>query len=193
MATPQTPDSSTAPFISAANFLRCYSPAIVGNLLRATPSSPDPSYLAMIDPANPAGDKLLFHLQIGAGDIELACTVAKRYTPADLNALTGVSRTILWKLNAARGMWSLAQFLKPITGRMEDVPFAKESAEILELLTNGERIFGFVESMEAGLPSVVPPNPAALLTPNPLSRISERLFPGSGFAQMSSGWQQGSE
>ncbi len=178
---PQTPFSSGAPYISNSNFLQCYAQDLVAGLLRSVPSAPPPSYLAMIDPANPAAKKLAFHTGIGAGEIESWCAKARRYTPLDLAALTGVSQEMLWKLNAARGFWSLAQTLKPITARMEDVPFAKESAEILKMLGDGEMIFGYQETMDAGLPVVQPPQQAALVTPNTLGHVAPRLFPGSQF------------
>ncbi len=177
----QTPNSAASSYISPENFLLCYSPSIVGDMLRARPSYPRPSYLAMTDPDNPAGEKLQYHLDAGAGEIEAHCAVAQRYTPQDLDALTGVSQHELWKLNAARGMWSLFHFLKPITGRPDDVPFAKESWEILKMLAIGELIFGFVESMAAGLPSVQPANTRMLVTPNVLQRVGPRLFPGAVF------------
>lgn len=175
----QTPYSASSSYITAANFLECYSQSIVGDMLRATPDSPPPSYSAIIDPNNPAGARLYKHLKIGAGEIEAYCAVARRYTPDDLTALTGVSRELLEKLNAARGMWSLKQYLQPITARPDDVPFAKESAELLKLLGLGEMIFGFSQSMDAGLPSVVEAQPAALVTPNVIS-YAQRLFPTYG-------------
>ena len=189
----QTPFSAASSYISPANFLLCYSPSIAANMLRAGPSYPNPSYCAMTDPTNPAGAKLQFHLNIGAGEIEAACAVAQRYTPDDLGALTGVSQDILWKLNAARGMWSLAQFLKPITARMEDVPFAKESFEILQMLRDGELIFGFRETMEAGLPAVQPPNMNQLVTPNALGYVAGRLFPASTFGRQSNQGNRGGD
>lgn len=183
----QTPNSAATSYISPVNFLLCYSPSIVGDMLRAGPNYPRPSYLAMVDPTNPAGAKLQFHLDSGAGEIEAHCSVAQRYSPQDLAALNGVSQHELWKLNAARGMWSLFHFLKPITGRPEDVPFAKESWEVLQLLANGDLIFGFVESMSAGLPSVQAANPTQLLTPNALGRVAPRLFPGTWFSRREGG------
>lgn len=176
---PQTPNSASAPYCSARQFLTCYSPAWVRDMLRATAAGPPPSYLAMCDPNNPAGARLLEHRSIAAGEIESACTVATRYTPADLNALTGMSQQLLVKLNAARAGWSLAQFLKPITARPDDVPFAKESWELLEMLKDGVRIFGFYESEAAGLPTVNPAQPSQLITPNVVS-YANRLFPLAG-------------
>ena len=180
----QTPDSATTPYITAANFLLLYSQDLVGDMLRVTPTSPPPSYSAMIDSNNPAGSKLLYHLKVGAGEIEAACFVAKRYTKADLQALTGVSQSLLQHLNAARGMWSLFQYLKPLTARPDDVPAVKESFELLTLLKQGELIFGFTESQEAGLPTVVAPQPSVLVTPDVISH-ARRLFPAAGINRLS--------
>lgn len=176
----QTPNSSSTPYVTARQFLLCYEPSIVADLLKVNRSShaPPPSFLAMCDVNNPAGAKLYHHLMEGAGEIESACAVAKRYTPLDLAALTGVSQTLLQKLNAARAMWSLAQSLKPMTARPDEVPMATESALLLQELRDGLKIFTFEETQDAGLPAVVPPRPARLLTANVVAR-ADRLFPNS--------------
>lgn len=176
-----TPDSAGSAYCTPVRLFDFYARSVVADMLRATPDGPRPSYLAMIDPANPANARLQVALNKGAGEIEAACGVAQRYTPADLDALTGVSRDLLDGLNAARGLWALYVKLKPGTGRPEECPGAKESQELLEALKQGDRIFGFEETMEAGLVSVQPPNPGRLVTPNVVVRAA-RLFPfyGSG-------------
>lgn len=177
---PQTSNSASAPYVTAQQFLLCYAPTIVADLLRplTNPTGPPPSYMAMVDPTNPAGQKLLYHMGMGAGEIESKCAIAKRYSPLDLQALTGVSQILLQKLNAARGMWSLCSNLKPLTARPDEVPMAAESAAMLEELKNGDKIFTFFETEDAGLPSVVPARPNYLLTPNVVAR-AYRLFPDS--------------
>ena len=172
----QTPWSSSVPYCSAPMMLQFYAKPLVADMCRVRPTAPPPSYLALIDQSNPAGAKLYKHLKMGAGEIESNALVAKRYSPEDLQALTGVSQVLLQKLNAARAMWSLQQTLKPITARQEDVPAVKESAELIRMLRDGETIFGFVQSAEAGLPDVVPPRPWELYTPNTLL-YANRLFP----------------
>lgn len=176
----QTSLSATSAYVTAQQFLLCYAPTIVADLLRplTNPTGPPPSYLAMCDATNPAGIKLLMHLKIGAGEIESKCARTKRYLPLDLQALTGVSQTLLQKLNAARGMWSLCQNLKPLTARPDEVPMATESAMMLEELNQGYAIFTFDETIEAGLPSVQEARPNMLLTPNVVRR-AYRLFPNS--------------
>jgi hypothetical protein len=181
----QTSNSSDSPYLTAREMFLCYSPSIVADMLRpkTVPNAPPPSYLAMCDLTNPAGAALWFHLKIGAGEIESACAIAKRYTPLDLAALTGVSQVLLKKLNAARGMWSMCHQLQPLTANPDNVPMALESMELLKELRDGMKIFTFEETQAAGLPSVVPPNPAALVTGNVISRAA-RLFPNSPM----SGW-----
>ncbi len=175
-----TSNSASTPYLTAEDFLLCYAPTIVADLLRpaTNPNAPPPSYLAMLDVTNPAGAKLYRHMGIGAGEIESACAIAKRYLPLDLQALAGMSQLLLIKLNAARGFWSLAQTMRPLTARLEDVPYAMESNEMLGELRDGQRIFTFDETEAAGLPTVVPPNPNRLVTPNLIARCN-RLFPNN--------------
>lgn len=176
----QLSNSANSAYCTPAQFFLCYAPTIVADLLRplTNPTGPPPSYLAMCDATNPAGVKLAMHLGIGAGEIESKCARTKRYLPEDLQALTGVSRMLLQKLNAARGMWSLCQNLKPLTARPDEVPMATESAVMLEELNQGLAIFTFEETEDAGLPSVVPARPQMLVTPNVVAR-AYRLFPDS--------------
>lgn len=175
---PQTTASSTTPYCSAEKFFQFFAPQLAADVLRATPDAPRPSYMAMLDSTNPAGAKLLVFLSRGAGEIEAVCAIARRYSPADLQALSGMSATLLQGLNAARTMWALYQRLKPGSARPEDCPGAKESEAMLRDLRDGQKIFTFEETMDAGLPSVQPADANRLLTPNVVSR-AYRLFPGS--------------
>ena len=175
----QTPFSSSAPYVTAQQALSYVAPSIVADILRPTPESPRPSYLSMIDPANPAGQRWLTYLRYGAGEIEAWCGVARRYTPDDLRALTGDSADFLQGLNTARALWRAFQFLRPATARPDECPGARESAEFLKMLGDGTMIFGFVDTMDAGLPSVQQASPSQLLTPNIVGR-AVRIFPGYG-------------
>lgn len=175
----QTPNSSETPYASPADFLECYAQSIVADMCRRTPNSPPPSYLALLDTNNPAGARLNKHLRIAAGQIEAACGVGRRYTKLDLQALTGVTQQLLVKMNCALGFWSLGNYLKPITARMEDVPGVKDSYELLDMLKNGELVFSTFEAQEAGLVHVNPANPYRLVTPN-VVQVAQRLFVRQG-------------
>lgn len=176
---PMTPKSSSTPYVTAEQFFEFYGWQLAADMLRNTPESPRPSYLALLDQSNPAGAKLYRFLSKGAGEIEAHCLIAGKYNPDDLAALTGMSQVLLQALNSARAMWGIYQRLKPGSARMEDCPGAKESHEMLMELRDGKTIFGFEEVQAAGLPSVNPPAPASLLTPNAVSR-AYRLFPNYG-------------
>lgn len=182
----QTPRTSSAAYVTAKQAMSFVARQLWADILRETPEQPRPSYLAMLDPANPAGDRLLYYLKEGAGEIEAACGVAKRYLPDDLNALTGVSAVLLQKLNTARALWTGYQFLKPATARPDECPGAKESAELLKMLRDGEMIFGFTESQDAGLPSVQEASPNLLVTPNVVG-YATRLFPTYGLNRLTGG------
>ena len=181
-----TPNSATSAYCNPVQFFDFYARELGADMLKANTGDPRPSYLAMIDNNNAAGVKLLVHLNRGAGEIEAACGIAKRYLPDDLQALTGVSLTLLRGLNAARALWSLYQNLKPGSARLEECPSAKESQELIKELRDGGMIFGFNETQDAGLPTVVQANPTSLLTPNVVSRAL-RLFPNYGMNRLLGG------
>lgn len=185
MASPQTSNSSLVPYVTAIQTFGFFSQKIIADMLKANTDSPRPSYLACIDPGNYFGKKWLQHIGFGAGEIESAVVVASRYTPLDLMALTGVSQTLLQGLNAARALWSAYKILKPGTARPEECPAAKESFEMLTQLRDGEKLFSYIESEQAGLPHVVPPNPYALF-PGQGTIVPRlvRLFPRLGLNAM---------
>jgi hypothetical protein len=176
---PQTSNSSSSAYCSPEQFFTFYAPQLAADVLRAAPDAPRPSYLAMLDSANPAGAKLLTFLGKGAGEIEAACLVSSRYQPPDLLALTGVSLELLHGLNAARTMWALYQRLKPGSADPKQCPGAIESEALLDALRDNKRIFSFEETQAAGLPSINQASPGALLTPNVVGR-AYRLFPQYG-------------
>lgn len=184
---PQTPNSADTPYVTHAEVLDFYAKDIIADLLR-TPqlNYPPPSYLAILDPDNYAYKKLLKHMMTGAGQIEAACGIAKRYDKLDLQALTGASAALLQKLNAGLAVWSLSQLMKPMTARVEDVPMAAECMKLLEELRDGAMIFSYYETQEAGLPKVIEANPGRLLTPNVVGQAI-RLFPNYGLNRLVGG------
>lgn len=175
-----TPASSPYPYCTSMQFFDFYSRQLAADMLRSAPEAPRPSYLAMLDPANPVGARLAYFLKKGAGEIEAACSKGHRYEPADLLALDGVSAVLLQGLNSARAMWGLYCRLKPGSARPQDCPMASESEALLKELRDGNLIFTFTEVQDADLPSVQPQgDPQQLLTANVVSR-AQRLFPGYG-------------
>ena len=170
----QTPLSTTTPYCSAAQLFTYHDPNQVADMLRDGTAA-RPSYLEMLDPTSTAGSRLVSLLKAGSGRIESYCLIGRRYTPEDLQALTGASQEMLVKLNADVTFWMLAQRRQPMASDPRSVPGALEAQELLKMLRDGETIFGFEEAADAGLPTVVQANPGRLLTPNVVGR-AVRLF-----------------
>lgn len=174
----KTCNSTTTPYCTAADLFIYHDPNQVADCLRdgevARPTAEE-----MADTGNPYGAVLYRFLLAASGRIESACLIKRMYSPTDLQALTGASLQTLQKLTADVCFWMVMQRRQPNTGDPRNVPGAVEANELLDQLRDGERIFSFEETQQAGLPSVVPPNPSALVTPNVITR-AVRLFPNYG-------------
>ena len=182
---PKTIASTTEPYCTADDMFLYHDPQQIADLLRDG-DDPRPTTGEMSDSTNKYGAMLLRFMRVASGRVESACMVAKMYTVEDLqelydpvdsaNAATA-SREILIKLVADLCFWMLSQRRQPNAGDPRNVPGAVEANELLNQLRDGERIFSFTETQEAGLPSVNPPDPSRLVTPNVISK-AYRLFPG---------------
>jgi hypothetical protein len=111
-------------------------------LVRVRPDRPRPSHLAMVDPDNPAGAKLLQFGRAVTAEIDGACLVGGVYGPDDLRSLTGASRERLRRL--AANLWFLRLVEQVASGPVaaRKVPGATRALRELEMLKNGEALFG---------------------------------------------------
>lgn len=149
----QTPTGTSTPYATAANLFVWHDAAQVADMLRDG-EGPRPTRLAMLDTASEPG-ALLHAILLGAcGELESACLVGKRYSTADLTALTYSGLNRLRKIVSDLAFWTLCQRRQPGAADPEKVPGAKQALAELDRLRDGERIFGFTESAAAGLPSV---------------------------------------
>lgn len=165
----------------------------VADMLRVG-QTPRPSVSDMLNPNTVVGATLARILLSAAGRIEGRCLVGKRYQPDDLRALVdagGSAAEILIKLNADLAFWMLCQRRQPNASDPKNVPGAAEAYEYLKALGEGEAIFGFRESAEAGLPTANPPDAPKLITPNAVAR-AYRLFPTYQLGQQNYGGGGGS-
>lgn len=175
----QTPYSTLTPYCSAEDLFVYHDPNQIADMLRAG-GDPRPTLADMLNASSAVGTVLRRFLLSAAGRIESTAIVGKRYSPDDLNGLLGTgsgAEQMLIKLNADVAFWQICQRRQPNASDPKNVPGATEAFEYLKQLALGETIFGFEESADAGLPSVVPPAPANLLTPNVVGR-ARRIFPG---------------
>lgn len=115
-----------------------------------------PTKPALLDPTSPVGAVVAEMLLAASGEVESACLVGKRYTPAELASLTGSTKRLLTAIVCALALYSAASRRNPLTAPKE-VPGYQAAKEQLDLLRKGEAVFGLAPQMEAAVgPSVVP-------------------------------------
>lgn len=112
-------------------------------------------------------------LNRASGEVEAACLVAGKYTPTDLNALTGMSQSLLQGLVADLAFWFLMVRRYPGSQPTEAYKGAMEKLERLRL---SERIFGLTEVADAGLPVTTFTTQTDIDTLNLNTTISRRFF-----------------
>ena len=167
---PQTPAGVAEPYLDAAGLFRFVAPEVAADSLRPAPDAPRPTRRAMEDPASVPGAILKDVLLAASGELESACRVGKRYSPADLSALTGSGLLHRNRVLAGLAAWRLQQRLKPGTADPRLVPGALEALAELDRLRDGDRVWGFEEAAAAGLPQVAPrPEPSRVSPPTPIT------------------------
>lgn len=105
--------------------------------------------------------KILSALEDASGEIDAALLKAKRYTSADLSALTGNSLAYLKALTcriALGALWNR----RPYVDDMERDEALKQARIALERLRSGEHIFDNTDAKDAGLPDIVEPTMSSI-------------------------------
>ena len=138
-----TPLSSVSSYATPAMLLLFKDARLIGDFVLDT-GVREGSAALLTDPS------VLNALSWASGQIESACVTGEKYTPTDLNSLTGVSQTYLQGLCCDLAFWKLLIRRYPTTGITEEYRSAMEALEKLRL---GERIFGLQAQAAAGLPS----------------------------------------
>lgn len=170
----QTPLGTATPYCTAASLCVYHDGAQICDMLRDG-DGPRPSRLAILDGTSDPGAMLATILLGASGELESACLIGDRYSPLDLAALTGSGLQRLTKLVADLAFWTLAQRRQPGSADPDAVPGAKQALAEMDRLRNGERIFGFQESADAGLPKVSLPDVSRNVG-SPLVGASSRFF-----------------
>ncbi len=173
----KTPLTSAAPYCSAEAFFDYHDAEAVADLLRDK-DAPRPVLAALKLSTNPLGAKLLRFLLAATGEIESAALEGKRYTPADLAALTGSAKEFLVRLTADVAFWRLSRRRQPLSADSKRVPGADDVEQTLQKLKDGERIFGFIESADAGLDQAIQSRieTAPTYEPDPVTKRARTLF-----------------
>jgi len=143
-----TPDSSLTSYTTPAQLLALFDYRQIADLCRDGNGMPA-TRLALMDSTTTAGGILAAILLRASGIVEAACTVGKRYTPADLAVLTGASRQHLVALVAGLAMVELSERRWKLSNMAGNPPRDERAAAQLEKLRLGEHVFGLVENQEA--------------------------------------------
>jgi hypothetical protein len=140
---PKTVNTSLTSYAPAAEILKRGDWRVFADLCSDTGARLATSAVVLTDP------NFLALLLDASGELEAACLVSQRYQPVDLAALTGVAQARLYRL-LYRLMVLLAYERRP--DRQLEQPWLQEKVEQdLQALREGQRIFSFTETQDAGL------------------------------------------
>jgi hypothetical protein len=141
-----TPNSAATSFCTAAQFVSFYDWRPFSQLLSDTDV---PLSSAAAVQASPA---LATILQGASGKVEMATSIGNRYQPSDLTTLAGTTTNMAAKL--ARLVADIAAeecYRRRVDGKVPPLEQFKEASETLTALAEGAAIFGFIETMNAGV------------------------------------------
>lgn len=168
---PLTPNSAANPFCMPTDFVVIFDWRTIAELLSDTDAALT-NQAAVIN--SPILNTLLMQ---GAGQIEMATSRGNRYQPSDLTTLAAsgtVAGQRLKRLNAAITM-EMCWRRRP-DKEMPPMPEFDEAEAILGALENGEKVFGFVETMNAGMLQEYEETGRDVRSRNLPSYIAQNLF-----------------
>lgn len=144
-----TPLSTSTPYCSASDFLTRYDYRPIAQLMNdADSASVTRNNLLNVPTATDEGNRLLEILMECSGEVEAAALLGKRYTPAELMALTGASLAYLKRLVADLAIGRCYE-RRPMVN-----PWAaatQTARQLLNAIGSGEAIFGTQEAADASL------------------------------------------
>jgi phage gp36-like protein len=129
-----------------------------------------------VSPANvPTDPNVITALTDAASAINSACQIGERYTQAQLAALTGADKGLLYRLCCDLAFCYLCQRrgVKPLAYEES----YKRSEELLVRLKNGELIFNVPGNVAVGVPGDEFPSSSTYATVNLLRDAASPLFP----------------
>ncbi len=144
---PLTSNSSLTAYAAPADLFLLYDIRTIADLvsddgtrLGGSPN-PNPSTVA-------SSPRLLQLLLVNSGRLEASCVKGQRYLPTDLAALTGASQAYLIQIVCALTMGDLFR-RRPEMGKADERTEEAEAA--LAALADGEQVFAFIETEQAGI------------------------------------------
>ncbi len=163
----KTVQTSAASLLTVAEFLKRADLRTVGDLCSDTGTRITSGGLA-------TDTHLAAALLDATGIVEQACLVAKRYLPADLAALTGAGLGSLYRLLSRLTLCLLFERRPDL--EMKQPWIWEWVEEQLEKLRQGERIFPFTETEDAGLIHIEVETAPEVEARNGISYIMQRMW-----------------
>lgn len=174
-----TPIGTATPYCTVSRLFQFHDWHQVADMVRDGEGA-RPTRQCLLDSTSVEGALLVRLLLAVSGELESACLVGDRYSPEDLQALTNSGLARLEKLTADLCFWGLSQRRQPNAADPRTVPGALLALQELDRLRTGERIFGFQEAADAGLPSVSDPDPTQFQNGSGAILGASRLFGSHG-------------
>lgn len=140
----QQPQTTSTPYATGADLVIKRDWRTVGALINDDDVFPTDSNAVATSPV------VLDAMITASGEIESCCYYGKRYTTADLHALTGAGQAFLKQICCDIAFWILKKRRSP-TITPSQVSGCMEAFEKLDKLRKGEAIFPFLETAEASL------------------------------------------
>jgi hypothetical protein len=135
-----TPTSASTSYCTTEQALNFMDSTMIGDLV-------DDQGQAVTENELLVNTKFQACLDAASGEVEMAALVGERYTPLDLQSLTGVMAVKLQEIVA----WlAIPKLLGRRNPALEAYPQVDDAREMLQAIRLGVRIFGLVEAQEAG-------------------------------------------
>ena len=158
--------TSATTLLSAAEYLKRRDWRRVADLVSDTDARPTEASLA-------SNANLAACLLDATGVCEQAALKGGRYTPADLAALTGAAQAAMYRLLTHLTDWFIAD-RRPADNPMP--PACQWAFDQIGLLEQGQRIFGFQETADAGRTDHEVESDADVVDRNGIVVQAERFF-----------------
>lgn len=140
-----TPVSNSTPYCTAQEFLKRADFRTVADNL--SDNDKRPTLPTILDSSSVEGNRLYVILMDASGEVESACLLGGRYTPADLAALTGNQAQFLKRLVTDLAIPMVYRRRPDLNTPVPD--WCTQAKNILNALAAGDRIFGIQETIDA--------------------------------------------
>ncbi len=158
-------------YATADDLIARYDVDLIGDL---TTDDRDTQDRDLIDGSN---EKLSVALEDASGEVDVALLAGGHYTVAQLEGLTGNSRSHLVRIVCALAMAALYQRRPEATDAESIERLTKDARDAIKALRRGENVFGLPAHIDAGKIDIAGPSAIDIRHRNDLTARMSRYFP----------------